>query len=139
MDLFTDDEVPFGVSSLFSCPKDTEHLERAFDFLRYQHMSGELGVPSVVNQDTTLVRPLLDLGNTSGSAEFGFDSSSAQGGPQKINGGGKYGASRLSVMEFQRLIHALQAFLLFLATRNLTENPSLAGLVSARPLSLQLS
>lgn len=70
MDLFTEDRVPLGYSNASPdvCRKDLEHLERAFDLLKYQYLFKTYGVP-LDNQDLLLVRPLRILGNTSsGSA-----------------------------------------------------------------------
>ena len=76
MNLFAEDGVPLGYSSFSPevCPKDSEHLERAFDLLKYQYLFKTYGVP-LDNQDLLLVRPLRTLGNTSsGSADDVFSS-----------------------------------------------------------------
>jgi hypothetical protein len=90
MDLFVEDQLPFGVSSALSCPKDSEHLEKAFDFLQYQHLSTKLDVPSAINQ-RTLVRLFRVLGNTSSGSSFEFLAAKLarfiQGGRQEIYGG----------------------------------------------------
>ena len=98
MDLFVEDEVPFGVFFSQSCPKDSEHLERAFDLLQYQHLFQKLGVPSVVGQEIIIIRRLRVLGNTSSGSSLdllpanqllsAFNSSaSSKGGPQETHGG----------------------------------------------------
>jgi hypothetical protein len=95
LDLFAEDRAPFHVSSQRSCPKASEHLERAFELLRYKYLSKKLGVPSVANQYALVVRPLRILGNTS-SPSAGFlsvsnllDASFTQGGPQLPNSGSR--------------------------------------------------
>jgi len=69
MDLLVEDPVPFGVSSPPSCPEGSEHLEKAFDFFRYQHLSKKLGVPSALNRRTP-IRLFRILGNTSSGSAF---------------------------------------------------------------------
>lgn len=94
MDPFVDDQVPFGVSSSLSCLKDSEHLEKAFDLLRYQHLSKKLGVPSALNQRTP-IRRLRILGNSSSGSPFEFLAVAAklahfiQSGSREIYGGSK--------------------------------------------------
>ena len=95
MDLFSEDQVPFGssVSSSLSCPKDSERIELAFDVLRSQHLFRKLGVPSVVNQRSPL-RFLRILGNTSSGSSLDLSTAtkllsglnSTHGGPHKSNG-----------------------------------------------------
>jgi hypothetical protein len=115
MDLFVEDQVPFGVSSPLSCPKDSEHLERAFDLSRYHHLSKKLGVPSVVNQHAPVIRLLRILGNTSSGSLADvlspakllsdFDASSTQGGPRQTHSGssgalgGTYPVRRYYILE----------------------------------------
>jgi hypothetical protein len=95
MDLFAEDQVPLGVSSPLSCPQDSEHLERAFDLLQYQHLFKKLGVSSVVDHHILIARVLRILGNTSSGSSVdllsapkllsSLDASSTQGGPQQTD------------------------------------------------------
>jgi hypothetical protein len=72
MNLFVEDQVPFGVSSPLSCPKDSELSEQAFDFLRFQHLYKQLDLPSIVNQHT-LVVSLLNSRRVSETSSGSFD------------------------------------------------------------------
>lgn len=101
MDLFVEDQVPFGVPSTLSCPKDSEHLERAFDFLQYQHLLKKLGVSSVINQHT-LVRLFRILGNTSSGSSFEFLAAA------KLARLEKNGMYTFRLVVLQRLTHVLQ-------------------------------
>ena len=104
MDLFVEDQVPFGVSPPLSCPKDSEHLEKAFDFLQYQHLSKKLDVSSEINR-RTLVRLFRILGNTSSGSSIELLAAAKlarfiQGGLQEIHGGEKYGTHTFGVVVF---------------------------------------
>ena len=118
-------------------------LEKAFDYLQYQHLSKRLDVSSEINRHT-LVRLFRILGNTSSGSSFEFLAAAKlarfiQGGLQEIYGGEKYGTHTFGVVVLQRLTHDLQemtkpalltrrlvtwllltqlGFLLYLATRN---------------------
>ena len=70
MDLFSDDPIPFTRSSPPSCPIDSEHLERAFETLKYKHAVKTLGVPSVANQGVRIITCTMSLGGTSSSIEW---------------------------------------------------------------------
>ncbi len=72
MDLFSDDPIPFTFSSPF-CPIDSEHLERAFETLKYQHAVKTLGVPSVANNGVRIITCSTGSGGTSSSIQWDND------------------------------------------------------------------
>jgi len=104
MDIFSDDTAPLGFSSSPFCPVDSEHLERSFDLLRYQHAFKQLGVPSVVNSGIRLVTSSTGSGSHGGtstdivSGRFGSTSRDASPSPfldrprPSRNGGPNQGA-----------------------------------------------
>ena len=108
MDLFVEDPAPFGIKPLLSCPKDSEHLERTYDLLHYQHLFMKLGIPSVVHL-SDLPQLLRLLGNTS-SGDFwdavnrlsGFNAQAqgqTNGDSNDYTGGENYGKYSLGVVE----------------------------------------